>query len=85
MTSSIPISIIQSPCKDCKERRFKCHSNCEKYLDFESRNEKAREKKLERARASEACYAGSQRRGNSLRNNGTYMKHGKSLKPKGKG
>lgn len=84
-SKSLPISRLESPCKDCNDRRFKCHSECKKYLEFLEKNEKAREEKLERARQAEACYAGSLRRGQSLHSNGVNMKHGKSLKPKGKG
>lgn len=24
----------ESPCKDCSERRLKCHSSCERYKQF---------------------------------------------------
>ena len=25
---------MQSPCMECKERKFNCHSNCDKYKSF---------------------------------------------------
>lgn len=28
------VMITASPCKDCKERKFNCHSVCERYLEF---------------------------------------------------
>lgn len=31
------MSLIQSPCKDCPDRRVLCHSECEKYLSYRAR------------------------------------------------
>ena len=25
---------MESPCKDCKDRHYKCHQKCKPYLDF---------------------------------------------------
>lgn len=29
-----------NPCKDCTERHFKCHGECEKYKEWKSANAK---------------------------------------------
>lgn len=43
------MSPINSPCKDCKDRHFKCHSDCKKYLNFKrvlnTYNKKLKEEK----------------------------------------
>ena len=31
------MSLIQSPCKDCPDRRVLCHSECEKYIKYRSK------------------------------------------------
>ena len=28
------MTIIDSPCKDCKDRYLGCHSKCEKYIEY---------------------------------------------------
>ena len=35
---------VQSPCKDCKERREACHAICERYKAFEKQNAEERAK-----------------------------------------
>ena len=32
-----------SPCKNCPDRHYKCHSECEKYIKFLAENEKRKE------------------------------------------
>lgn len=43
--------MFPSPCKDCCDRHFNCHSQCEKYLAFKDKvaelNRLIREKKAE--------------------------------------
>lgn len=34
---------IQTCCKDCKERTYKCHSSCSKYREFQKQNEEKRQ------------------------------------------
>lgn len=34
---------IQTYCKDCKERTYKCHSSCSKYKEFQKQNEEKRQ------------------------------------------
>ena len=34
---------MKVPCKDCPDRHYKCHSECEKYLKFLAENEKRKE------------------------------------------
>ncbi len=36
---------IKAPCKDCEDRKLRCHSTCERYLDFKAKNEKRLEEK----------------------------------------
>ena len=31
---------MKAPCMECKERHFKCHSECEKYIEFTEYNKK---------------------------------------------
>lgn len=31
------MTIIDSPCKDCKERYLCCHSKCEKYIEYKEK------------------------------------------------
>lgn len=31
---------MTAPCKDCPDRHYKCHSECEKYKAFIAENEK---------------------------------------------
>lgn len=33
---------IQTCCKDCSERTYKCHSSCPKYREFKKQNEEKR-------------------------------------------
>lgn len=35
-------NMLLSPCKDCPERRFDCHTKCEKYKDFIAVRQKIR-------------------------------------------
>lgn len=46
--------IINSPCKDCKNRSIDCHSHCDKYnkykKDKEKENKLIRDKKMEARR-----------------------------------
>ena len=30
---------VQTYCKDCTERTYKCHSSCKKYAEFKKQNE----------------------------------------------
>ena len=32
-----------SPCKNCPDRHYKCHSECEKYIKFLAENEKRKQ------------------------------------------
>lgn len=34
---------MKAPCLDCTERRFKCHSECEKYIEYVKHNTKVYE------------------------------------------
>ena len=34
---------MKVPCKNCTDRHYKCHSECEKYLKFLKENEKRKE------------------------------------------
>ena len=36
---------MKSPCKDCCERCYKCHSNCERYLKFRAELDETNEQK----------------------------------------
>lgn len=31
---------MKAPCLDCMERHFKCHSECEKYIEYVKHNTK---------------------------------------------
>ena len=35
---------MTAPCKDCPDRRFKCHSECERYREFRKRCDDMRER-----------------------------------------
>lgn len=36
---------MNSPCKDCRKRNFKCHTQCEDYIKYDKYNEEQRKKK----------------------------------------
>lgn len=36
---------MNAPCKNCSDRHYKCHSECEKYIAYNSEREKIRAKK----------------------------------------
>ena len=36
---------LKAPCKGCTERVLRCHSTCERYLEFKAKNEKRLEEK----------------------------------------
>lgn len=38
--------MANSPCKHCKERYFGCHSECERYKEYDELNKKIRELRL---------------------------------------
>lgn len=38
---------MQAPCKDCPDRRYLCHSTCEKYIAYNKYREEVRQKKRE--------------------------------------
>jgi hypothetical protein len=38
---------LQAPCKDCPDRRYLCHSTCEKYIKYNEYREMIRKKKRE--------------------------------------
>lgn len=40
----------KAPCKDCKERRLGCHSECEKYDHFLAENEEYKKQKAENSK-----------------------------------
>lgn len=42
--------MAQAPCKNCKNRHFKCHGECDLYKDYVEQNNKER---LERQKYSE--------------------------------
>ena len=35
---------MTAPCKDCVDRRFKCHAECERYKEFRKRCDDMRER-----------------------------------------
>ena len=40
---------MKVPCKDCPDRHYKCHSECEKYIEYKKRCDDLRERdRLER-------------------------------------
>lgn len=40
---------MKAPCKDCEERFLGCHSQCEKYQEFNRRLIQARKARLDRS------------------------------------
>lgn len=44
---------IPVPCKDCPDRHYKCHSECEKYAEYDRINKEIREEKKKLAEQKE--------------------------------
>jgi hypothetical protein len=38
--------LLKAPCKDCPNRHYLCHSECEKYIEYKKQNDEIREKRL---------------------------------------
>ena len=38
---------MQAPCKDCPDRKYMCHSTCEKYIAYDKYRKEIREKRME--------------------------------------
>lgn len=39
----------QAPCKDCYKRYLGCHSECADYIDYNNKQQKIRDERMERA------------------------------------
>ncbi len=37
---------MNAPCKDCEERKPRCHSECEKYLQFKGQRKKVAQERI---------------------------------------
>lgn len=37
----------KTPCKDCPDRHYKCHSTCENYIQFKKESDRIRDKRGE--------------------------------------
>ena len=48
--------MLNSPCKDCPDRHYLCHSECEKYLEFKKQNDALREKRMKQNQLDYDCY-----------------------------
>ena len=45
------IALVESPCKDCTDRHFRCHCECEKYITYKAESDRKRaEINLEKAK-----------------------------------
>lgn len=40
---------LQAPCKDCYKRYLGCHSECADYIDYNNKQQKIRDERMERA------------------------------------
>lgn len=60
----------QAPCKDCYKRYLGCHSECTDYIDYNNKQQKIRDERMERA---EEC----QRIVKQISESRKRMKHGK--------
>ncbi|MBO5969291.1 MAG: hypothetical protein J6S14_12425 [Clostridia bacterium] len=54
---------MQSPCKDCPDRKLGCHSICEKYIEYTKFREELRRKRQEAYRQDHDYYAAYFRNG----------------------
>ena len=52
---------MKAPCKDCPDRHYKCHSECDKYQAFDAYRKELNRKRLERSKEVEALLATSAR------------------------
>ena len=50
----ISIAPYESPCQNCKDRHFRCHSKCDRYADFKAKVEAWRTEKNNKWRLTEA-------------------------------
>lgn len=46
-------SVMNAPCHNCKDRVFNCHSSCQRYLEWQKKNQE-RLDAIERERVSDA-------------------------------
>lgn len=37
---------MNAPCKDCEDRKPRCHSDCEKYLKFKGQRKKVAQERI---------------------------------------
>lgn len=44
MSKQLKISILDSPCHNCSERRPGCHSECDRYISFRKNEDALKEK-----------------------------------------
>ena len=46
---------MQVPCYNCIDRKFKCHSTCEKYLEYQKGCEEKRKERVKNAEFQGYC------------------------------
>ena len=49
--------MLKAPCKDCPERHYLCHSECEKYLEYKKQNDALREQRLKESQTNHDIYS----------------------------
>jgi len=59
--------ISDAPCKDCVDRKLRCHSSCEKYQAFKERNQKRLDEQHKQAEETAARVARKRRFQNYIR------------------
>lgn len=59
--------INDAPCKDCVDRKLRCHSSCEKYKAFQERNQKRLDEQHKRSEEIAARVARKRRFQNYIR------------------
>lgn len=60
-----------APCRDCSERKYLCHSSCDKYIDFKKYKDNIAEKRKEEANAKNASIESVYRFYKSVKNGRT--------------
>ena len=66
-----------APCRNCKERKYLCHSSCEKYIKFQETKEMIKQKKIEEQNISNAIVDSIDRLNKAIKN-GKYTRKSKA-------
>lgn len=73
---------VYAPCKDCPDRHINCHSSCEKYGEYQKKNNEQRDKDYKERLVTMQLYEMEQerKRKSTISKRPNSLKHGRKKK-----